>query len=292
MLEVLTASMAAALLYLPWVPSLFIQVRNAAALFWAPALTVKSAVLIVDAPLMGYSFKFVLTLPAAAAVIAVAVCGLIALHRGGDRRKFRTVLWLLAAAWAPVLFGFGWSLLSGRGMIIDRAVLPGCGLLAFALGVALEAPGMSRVVRNGAIAIFALTFVGHVAGVIHRTRDGELPRLRAYLQSECSGDQLYYHDFHAASTGAGLLPARRHLLLTPEEQTSLSTALENLTFVAAPQDSGGLRRVFILSGEAPAEFSRDYRLGPLKLEKSFYSRYRFIRFDIYREAAPPPKRSR
>lgn len=276
---------AAALAYSPWLPYAFGQLTRVRGDFWAPPLTLKAVILILDMPFMGYSLNFVSTLVLAAAVLlplAAVMCGA---HRR-DRERAVRMWWLAASGAFPAAVGILWSVWRGRALIIDRAMLPACVPLAFMFGEAFSAPFLRRRIKAASAAVLALYFVFHVCCIVYRTRDGALSDLRDCLKTDYATERLYYAEAHGAATAAGVLPERRHTVMSGEADPMGILILGNVDVVKTlpPSERG---RVFILGDESPGEFRRRWHgVGELRVEREFYSRYRFQRFNICRETAP------
>lgn len=278
---------AATVAYLPWLPYAWGQLTRVRTAFWAPSLTLKGAILILDMPFMGYSLKFFCTLVLAAAMMLFTTAVMYVARRR-DRERFVRMSWLLSAAFLPALFGIFWSLLRGRAVIIDRAMLPACVPFAFVFGEAFSAPFVWRRIKGAALAVLALYFVFHVGCIAYRTRDGELDQVRDCLRDLYAGDAVFYADAHGAADAAGLLPERRHTVISDEADPMGILILGNVDVIDTPPPSS-VGRVFVLGEESPEAFRKRVRgVGELRVERKFYSRYRFQRFNICRELASPP----
>ena len=278
--------LAAVVAYLPWLPSAWGQLTRVRSDFWAEPLSFKSCILILDMPFMGYSLKFFYTLVLAAAVLFLLAAAMCMSYRR-DRTLFVRLAWLTLAAVFPAAFGIAWSLLRGRALIIDRAMLPACVPLALAMGASFAASALPRRVKAAAAATLALYFVFHVCCIAYRTRDGVLSELRDCLRDRYAAETLYYAEAHGAADAAGLVPERRHAVISDEADPMGIMILGNVDVVKSPFPDG--KRIFILGEESPEEFRRRVPgVGELMVEREFYSRYRFQRFKICREIAPPP----
>jgi hypothetical protein len=280
---------AAFLAYLPWLGSAWGQLTRVRAEFWAPPLTLKATVLILDTPFMGYSLKFFFTLiPAGMALLLLGV-GEIGAFRNRDAEHLRRLWWLVAVTLFPALFGVTWSLLRGQTLIIDRMMLPACVPLALALGEAYAAPYVRRGVKVAALIVFTVFFVFHVGCTVYRTTDGVLTELQSVLRSDYAQDALWCGDPHAAADLAGLLPERRVVLLSDEADPMGISVLGNVDVTGmASSFAGDGKWVVILGDEMPEEFRRRAPgMPPLQPERHFYSRYRFQHFNICRAAETP-----
>ena len=277
--------LAAAVAYLPWMPSAWGQLTRVRSEFWAPPLTVKACVLILDMPFMGYSLKFFYTLALAAAVLILLAAAICVSYRR-DRARFVRLCWLVSSAVFPAACGIAWSLLRGRALIIDRAMLPACVPLGLALGEAFASASVRRRIKVLAAAVMALYFVFHVCCIAYRTRDGVLSEVRDCLRDRYAGAVLCYAEAHGAADAAGLVPERRHAVISDEADPMGMLILGNVDVVKSPPSGGN--RIFILGEESPEEFRRRIPgVGKLTVEREFYSRYRFQHFKICREIAPP-----
>ena len=273
-----TAALASAFAaYLPWLGSAWRQLLHVRSGFWAPPLTLKMAVLILDAPFMGYSLNFISTLLPVVAAVSLLALGLSGAYRHRARERLRRLTG-----------GIIWSLLRGRALVIDRVMLPAAVPLALALGESVAAPYLHRAFKLAALAVFGLFFIYHTGCLIYRTRDGVLDELRDTLRSDYAGYALFYGDAHAAADGAGLVPERLHTVVTAEADPMGILVLGNVRVTERPARAA--KRVFILAEEPPESFrARASGVGELVEERHFYSRYRFQHFHIFREAAFPPE---
>ena len=278
---------AAVVAYLPWLPYAWGQLTRVRADFWAPPLTLKSCILIFDMPFMGYSLNFLSTLILVAAVSALLIPALVAAFRS-DRERFSRMLCLAATALLPGLLGVSWSLVRGQTLIIDRAMLPACVPLALMIGEAFAMPSRHRWSKVASAAVMALFFAYHCGCIVYRTRDGGLTRLRECLLKDYDGVILYYTEAHGAASAAGAVPERRHIVIHQEADPMGMLIIGNVDVEKQPTAQGGAR-VFILgSDSSPEAFRRSVSgVGELRVERSFYSRYRFQRFDICREVVTP-----
>lgn len=278
---------AAALAYSPWLPCAWGQLTRVRGAFWAPPLTLKACILIFDMPFMGYSLNFISTLVMATAVCFLPAASALGGYRG-DRARCLRLWYLAAAAVFPAVVGVVLSLLRGRTLIIDRAMLPACVPLALMFGEAFASPVVRRGFKVSAAAVMAIFFVYHSCCIVYRTRDGALPALRDCLNADYAGKTLYYSEAHDAATAAGVLPRRRHTVISSESDPMGMLILGNVD-VAEPPLARGNGRIFILGEEeSPTEFLRRAQgVGELRLERSFYSRYRFQHFKICRESVTP-----
>ena len=171
-------------------------------------------------------------------------------------------------------------------MIIDRAMLPACVPLALMCGEVLASPLLRRRFRIAVAAVMALFFVYHVCSIAYRTRDGKLREVRDCLREHYAADAVFYSEPHAAADAAGLLPERRHTVISVEPDPMGMLILGNVDVISPPLPPGG-GRVFILGEESPEEFRRRVPgVGELRVERHFYSRYRFQHFKVCREVAP------
>jgi len=284
----LIALLAAFMAYLPWLGKAWGQLTRVRLEFWAPPLTPKMAVLILDAPFMGYSLNFLSTLIPALLAAVLLAAGVFGAWRHRDRLRLLRLTVFLTVALFPVGFGIAWSLWRGQALVIDRAMLPACVPLTLALGEVLAAPYLRRAFKLTAAAVFGTFFIYHTGCLVYRTRDGALTEFRQFMRSAHFADALFYGDAHAAADGAGLLPERRHTVLTAEADPMGILVLGNVRVAERPEWSA--RRVFILAEESPESFrARIPGVGELVELRHFYSRYRFQHLRIFRETALPPR---